>query len=98
MIHQGRVVLDGTVESVRAAHHRSQVRYANLLDRPPVIDGALSIEGEGRSWNVIHNGSPERFSASVALQQGEVLQSREATLEEVFVARVGRTAANPGPV
>jgi hypothetical protein len=42
---------------------------------------------------VIHNGSLDRFSAAVALQQGEVVQSREATLEEIFVARVGRTPA-----
>lgn len=93
MIHEGRVVVDGTLERVRSEHLRTQVRFAERLDRPPLLEGALAVEGDGRSWSVIHNGSPDRFRASVALQQGEVVQSREATLEEIFVARVGRTPA-----
>jgi ABC-2 type transport system ATP-binding protein len=93
MIHEGRVVLDGTLENVRAGHQRSQLRFVARLDRPPVIESALSVEGDGRLWSVIHNGSMDRFNASVALQQGEVVQSREATLEEIFVARVGRRPA-----
>jgi ABC-2 type transport system ATP-binding protein len=93
MIHEGRVVLDGTMESVRGAHQRSHVRFATRLERVPAIEGALTVDWDGRSWSVIHNGSPDRLRASVALQQGEVVQSREATLEEIFVARVGRTPA-----
>ena len=34
MIHKGRVVLDGTLESVRRAHARTQVRFAERLERP----------------------------------------------------------------
>jgi len=90
MIHQGRVVLDGTLESVRSAHARAQIRFGDRMERPPVIEGALSVEGEGRSWSVIHDGPTGRFNASVARHQGEVVKSREATLEEIFVARVGR--------
>ena len=90
MMHQGRVVLDGTLESVRGAHQRATLRFPERLARPPLLDGALSVEGDGRSWNVIHEESPEAFRAAVALHQGEVVQSREATLEEIFMARVGR--------
>ncbi len=93
MMHRGRVVLDGTLESVRSAHVRVQIRFAERLERPPAIEGALAVEGEGRSWSVIHGGAPERLQASVALHQGEVVQSREATLEEIFVARVGRVTS-----
>ena len=90
MIHQGRVVLDGSLESVRGAHARAQIRFADRLERPPEIEGALSVEGDGRSWSVVHDGAADRFRASVELRGGEVVQSREATLEEIFVARVGR--------
>lgn len=90
MIHEGRVVLDGSLESVRSAHARAQVRFGERLEGPPEIEGALSVEGDGRSWSVIHDETTERFSASVARHRGEVVQSREATLEEIFVARVGR--------
>jgi ABC-2 type transport system ATP-binding protein len=90
MIHQGRVVLDGTLETVRGAHAKTRVRFPERLERPPEIEGVLALEGEGRSWTVIHDGTPDGLRASLALHQGEVVQSREATLEEIFVARVGR--------
>lgn len=90
MIHGGRVVLDGPVDGVRSAHSRTQIRFEERLERPPEIEGTLAVEGEGRLWSIVHNGSPELFHASVVLHGGEILQSRDATLEEIFIARVGR--------
>jgi ABC-2 type transport system ATP-binding protein len=94
MIHQGRVVLDGPMEWVRSAYHKSEIRFATRLEGPPAIEGVLSLDGEGRAWSAIHEVPAIRFRASVALLHGELVQSREATLEEIFVARVGRSAAS----
>ena len=90
MIHGGRVALDGSLDDILQARQRASVRFADRLEETPQIDGALSVEGEGRSWSVVHNGSTERFRQSVARLGGEVVQSRDATLPEIFVARVGR--------
>ena len=90
MIHRGRVVLDGALDTVRGAHFRGQIRFAERLQRPPTLEGALALEGAGRSWTAVFDAAPERFRASVAQHRGEVVRSREATLEEIFVARVGR--------
>ena len=51
---------------------------------------ALLMEGGGREWSVIHSGSPEEFRRSVLARGGEVADSRDATLEEIFLARAGR--------
>jgi ABC-2 type transport system ATP-binding protein len=96
MIHEGRVVVDDAVDRVRGDHLKSHVRFVAPLSRPPVIEDALAVEGEGRSWSVIHNGAADRFRASVALHGGEVVQTREASLEEIFLARVGRAPSDPG--
>ena len=90
MIHEGQVALGATLESICCSHQRSNIRFAERLEEAPRIDGALSTEGGGRSWNVVHNGSMERLRESVALLGGEIVQSRDATLAEIFVARVGR--------
>ncbi len=90
MIQQGRVTLSGALDDVRRDYQRSRVRFTEHFERPPVIDTALAMEGGGRSWSVIHSGSPEQFLKSVRDRGGEVVESRDATLEEIFLARAGR--------
>lgn len=92
MIHGGRIAFDGPLDDVRGTHHRTQIQFAEHCERAPRIDGALSVRGRGRSWSVVHASSLERFSKSVAEVGAEVVQTRAATLEEIFVARVGRNA------
>jgi ABC-2 type transport system ATP-binding protein len=91
LIHQGRVALSGVLDDVRGAYQRSSLRFVDSFDRPPVIATALAIEGSGRSWSVIHSGSLEQFLSSVLARGGEVIESRDATLEEIFLARAGRS-------
>jgi len=90
LIDQGRVALSGVLDDVRGAYLRSRVRFADHFDRPPVLETALTVEGGGRSWSVVHSGSLEQFRHSVLARGGEVVESRGATLEEIFLARAGR--------
>jgi ABC-2 type transport system ATP-binding protein len=96
MIHGGGVALQGPLDEIRQDHRRCRIRFSDPWDTPPSIDGVLSVEGSGRSWSVVHNGAADRVSASLASLGGEVMQSREATLQEIFVARVGRTRVGAG--
>jgi ABC-2 type transport system ATP-binding protein len=90
LIHQGRVALSGVLDDVRGSYQRSRVHFVEHLDRPPALDTALVMEGSGREWSVIHSGSIEQFRRSVLARGGEVAESRDATLEEIFLARAGR--------
>jgi len=90
LMQQGRVTLSGILDDVRRDYQRSRVRFAEHFDQPPVIDTALAMEGGGRTWSVIHSGSIEQFRHSVHACGGEVVESRDATLEEIFLARAGR--------
>jgi hypothetical protein len=49
------------------------------------------MEGGGRTWSVVHTGSLEQFRHSVIARGGEIVESRDATLEEIFLARAGRS-------
>ncbi|MEO8062888.1 MAG: ABC transporter ATP-binding protein [Pseudomonadota bacterium] len=91
LMHQGRVALSGVLDDVRSDYQRSRVRFAEHFDQPPVLETALLMEGGGRAWSVVHSGSPERFRHSVIARGGEVVESRDATLEEIFLARAGRS-------
>ena len=86
----GRVAVSGELEDVRRGYRRSRVRFAEYFDRPPILDAALTMEGGGRMWSVVHSGSLDQFHHSVLALGGEVVESRDATLEEIFLARAGR--------
>jgi ABC-2 type transport system ATP-binding protein len=90
LIHQGRVALSGVLDDVRGSYQRSRVHFVEHFDRPPVLDTALAMEGGGRMWSVVHSGSLEQFRHSVIERGGEIVESRAATLEEIFLARAGR--------
>jgi len=90
MMHNGRVTLSGPLDEVRRGYQRSRVRFAKAFEHPPALDTALAMEGGGRAWSVVHSGSLEQFHHSVLALGGEVVESRDATLEEIFLARAGR--------
>jgi len=90
LMHQGRVALSGVLDDVRREYQRSRVRFAENFDQPPVLDTALMMEGSGRTWSVVHSGSLDQFRQSVLARGGEIVESRDATLEEIFLARAGR--------
>lgn len=90
MVHEGRVVLEGSVDDVKEQHQLLSVRFPTALDEPPQFEGVLSAEGRQQSWNVVCNGGFDRVREAVQAHGGEILYSRNASLQEIFVARVGR--------
>jgi len=88
VMQEGRVALQGPVDEIRGMHRVSQIRFPRRLDAIPKIEGALSIAGDGRSWSVVHASALESLRDLVAITQGEVTESRVATLEEILIARV----------
>lgn len=91
MIHNGHVTLSGALDDVRRRYQRSRVRFVEAFDHPPVLESALAMEGGGRMWSVVHCGPSEEFRLSVLTHGGEIVETRNATLEEIFLARAGRS-------
>jgi ABC-2 type transport system ATP-binding protein len=92
MIHEGRVVLDGSVQIIHDTFRVSQVRLATSDSSRPAIPMSLALVGHGRFWSVTHTGTAEKIQELISPIGAEVTESRKATLEEVFVAHVGRNA------
>ena len=90
LLQQGRVMLSGELDDVRRGYQRSRVHFVEHFDRPPVLDTALAMEGSGRAWSVLHTGPLDQFRRSVVARGGEIVESRDATLEEIFLASTGR--------
>lgn len=85
MIAAGRLVLDGALDDVKAAHRIVTFRCADPRSGPPELPGAHRWEGEGRDWSALY--ADDGFETDAALLGARVSRQRPATLDEIFVAR-----------
>jgi ABC-2 type transport system ATP-binding protein len=83
MLHQGRLVLCGRLDHVKAQHRRITLRFDTQQPAPPKISGAWSVTGAGREWTLICDAD------RVAHLRGTILDDDAASLNEIFVARAG---------
>ena len=90
MIHEGKLVLSGALDDIRAAHTHVSLVFDAEPPKPLRLPGALSVEGEGRAWTTVLTGGLKGTAGVLASMGGKIVQSRSASLEEIFVARVGR--------
>ena len=94
MIDAGRLVLQGRLDDIKNQHQRLSVSFATARDELPPIDGILSAERQGKDWSIVCNGALQQVHESLLSMGAEVTHSRNASLQEIFVARVGRDRLN----
>ena len=85
MMHNGKLVLCGTLEDIKAAHRRIVIRFDAAPGRPPALDGALSVTGAAHEWTVICNGIGN-VTASATRLGGRIVSEHSPSLDEIFVA------------
>ena len=90
MIDQGRLVMEGELDELKERHWFVEASFPSECDTVHQINGVLSAEKRTGSWLMVCEGELVNFAAAIAAQGGEILKSRTASLQEIFVARVGR--------
>ena len=93
MLHEGRMVLCGALDEIKAQHRRFTLHFEAARDRPPEIAGALNVSGHGKEWTVMSNGSRREMPALVAPLGARIVEERTPSLNEIFVAHAGAAAA-----
>jgi len=88
MIHHGKVVLNDSMDAIKAAHQRRVVRFAEPVAQFPKGDGVIFAEGDGREWSVVTHGDAAETRANLQALGVEILEETSPTLETVFVSRV----------
>ena len=88
IMDNGQLVLSDELDTVLASHQRLTVRFEQEMDDLPELPGALSWHGSGREWTAICNGKRDALAAAIKLAGAEIVDEQQATLDEIFVARV----------
>lgn len=95
MLHQGKLVLCGRLDEVKARHRKITFRFETPQSRPPVVPGTLNVTGAGREWSVVCDRLLELSTVAMNLRAG-VVDEGEASLNEIFVAHAGADAGARG--
>src|SRR6185295_6703142 len=66
MLHEGKLVLCGPLDEIKAQHRRIALRFETAQAKPPIVPGALSVTGAGKEWSVIGNGARLELPAIIA--------------------------------
>jgi ABC-2 type transport system ATP-binding protein len=83
MLHQGKIVLCGPLDDIKAQHRRVTLRFDAAQPKPPRIPGGFTVAGTGRDWTVICREAPlPDIGASI-------VEEDAASLNEIFVAHAG---------
>jgi ABC-2 type transport system ATP-binding protein len=90
MIDNGRAILDGDLTEISQAHQRTVVEGPVDLDFGGVP--TLALDHDNGLWTMVHDLPAERLQQDIERCGGTVKNSRGATLQEIFLARVGRGA------
>ena len=90
MVDKGNLVLSGILDDIKSQHQLMSTRFPQHPSELPSVPGVLSVEEQGGSWKIVCNQEFEQVRSAVEQIGGEVTVSRGASLQEIFVARVGR--------
>ena len=91
MMDNGRIVLTGELAGLLESHHRLTLRFEKPPPEMPKLTGALSISGSGLEWTVLCNGAIAEIVSAAKLLGAQVVVEEAASLDEIFLARVGKT-------
>jgi ABC-2 type transport system ATP-binding protein len=95
MISRGRIALSAPLDFIWESHRSVSVLFPEPRDSPPAVAGVLRWEGQGQEWTAVARGGSGELEAAIAGWNGRIIAERVPSLEEVFVAHVGKAAA-PG--
>jgi ABC-2 type transport system ATP-binding protein len=92
LLDHGRVVLSEPLDSIKASHRRLTLRFDEPLTVAPALPGSSWWEGFGREWSATCRGSLEDIQGQAAGLGARIIEEHTPSLDEIFVARVGRRA------
>jgi ABC-2 type transport system ATP-binding protein len=92
MIKRGRIVLEGELDDIKEAHRRVTLLFDRPRSRPPHLAGAIAWSGGGSEWSALWQRGPGEGLPTAAERLGaRVVDQGSASLDEIFVARIGTT-------
>jgi ABC-2 type transport system ATP-binding protein len=95
MLHGGMLRFCAPLAVVRERHRRICLRFARPQAQPPTVPGAIRVDGAGREWTVVCDGTRIHASAMAQHLDATLVDDSPASLDEIFVAHASPAASMP---
>jgi ABC-type multidrug transport system ATPase subunit len=86
MLHQGKLVFCGPLETIKSQYCRLTLRFEQVLERAPAFPGALRVTGAGREWSIVCNREKVELTAATKNLQARIVDEQDTSLSEIFMA------------
>ncbi len=90
VIDEGKIVLCDRLDQIKDSFHCLTLRFDQPQAQPPELAGALGFKGAGYEWTAVCNGRLDALQIAAAEAGARILEQRVPSLEEIFVAQVGK--------
>ncbi len=91
ILKSGRVLFTGELDEVKEQHLGVTLHFSQPRLTPPSAPGFLAWEGSGKEWSAVYFGDPSHLTQALASLGGEVVRKTHLSLDDIFVAHVGRS-------
>jgi ABC-2 type transport system ATP-binding protein len=95
MVRGGKIVFCDTLDRIKELHFRATFQFETAPVSPPQLDGVLTWEGSGRELTALCAGTLEHLEAVAATVDAKIVEHSPASLDDIFVARVGAKIPEP---
>lgn len=95
LIHHGRIALSAPLDTLRGSHRCVTLAFDAPQAEGPVLPGALRWEGHGTTWTALFRGEVADLGGQASQHGARIVAERTPSLDEIFVAHVGRPIALP---
>jgi ABC-2 type transport system ATP-binding protein len=91
ILHQGRVLLEDSLESILDSFHRITLRFDQSYSVAPSFDGAIDSRGLGYEWTYVVRGDRNRFDQTAERLHAEIVGESPLSLDDIFVSNIHRS-------
>ena len=89
IIDQGKMIVTGSLDDMKAQYQRLQVVFANAVELPSRwADGVESVRQEGRVVSILASRNVEAIVAQARSLPGTAVERFPVTLKEIFLEHV----------
>lgn len=90
IMHSGKLLLCDKLTAIRDGHRRLTIVFDAPQAQGPATPGILEWEGKGKEWKALCTQPVSDVRARLATLSGKIVEEAVPSLEEIFLARVGK--------